>query len=118
MVKLVKLVKLVKYLKYNLNYTIYTMRLRSGFSYSYKDLTKKRKMKNTSNANVVEEQEICCICYKTYRKNGPRQFKKISCSMKNYNLKYHHYHIGCLVKYVNESGHNRCPYCRGPLFTT
>ena len=47
------------------------MRLRSGFAYSYKDLTKKRKMKNTSNpnANAVEEQEICCICYKTYKKN-------------------------------------------------
>ena len=103
------------------------MRLRSGFAYSYKDLTKKRKMKNTSNPSVnanasvnaeEEEQEICCICYKTYKKNGPRQFKKVSCNMKNYNLKYHHYHIGCLVKYVNESGHNRCPYCRGPLFTT
>ena len=98
------------------------MRLRSGFSYSYieskpKIRKKKAKKKEKEKEEEKEEEELCCICYCPYKKS-PRNYTKMSCSIKNYNLKYHHYHFGCLVKYVTETGVRNCPYCRAPLFAT
>tara|TARA_Y100001970_G_scaffold286634_1_gene409304 strand:+ start:808 stop:1104 length:297 start_codon:yes stop_codon:yes gene_type:complete len=98
------------------------MILRSGFSYSYieskpKIRKKKAKSKEEEKEKEKEEEELCCICYCPYKKS-PRKYTKMSCSIKNYNLKYHHYHFGCLVKYVTETGVRNCPYCRSPLFAT
>ena len=96
------------------------MRLRSGFSYSYiesKPKIRKKKAKRKEKEEEKEEEELCCICYCPYKKS-PRKYTKMSCSIKNYNLKYHHYHFGCLVKYVTETGVRNCPYCRAPLFAT
>ena len=99
------------------------MILRSGFSYSYiesKPKIRKKKAKSKEEEQEKEkeeEEELCCICYCPYKKS-PRKYTKMSCSIKNYNLKYHHYHFGCLVKYVTETGVRNCPYCRSPLFAT
>ena len=93
------------------------MRLRSGFSYSYIESKPKIRKKKAKRKEKEEEEELCCICYCPYKKS-PRNYTKMSCSIKNYNLKYHHYHFGCLVKYVTETGVRNCPYCRAPLFAT
>ena len=93
------------------------MRLRSGFSYSYIESKPKIRKKKAKSKEEEQEEELCCICYCPYKKS-PRNYTKMSCSIKNYNLKYHHYHFGCLVKYVTETGVRNCPYCRAPLFAT
>lgn len=93
------------------------MILRSGFAYSYIESKPKIRKKKAKSKEEEEEEELCCICYCPYKKS-PRNYTKMSCSIKNYNLKYHHYHFGCLVKYVTETGVRNCPYCRAPLFAT